>query len=274
MKEESTFETIAKEISVRKIATPAKYFFSINESLTDLIESIHDDPEISWIYFLKDSDNVLGYITNDDLFSYVLNTPLKDMIKPIHPNRIVSSSLPLLDVLPLFEQSNLYFLIDRNEITHYLHFQDLDNLPFILCLFSLILVLERKMAFKLRHNKKKTAQAMSVLSPKRIKGLEKQLGKEERFRTTRIKLTDFKKVHRYGFFIKFLLFSEKVKIFLAIDAFVKALPLLPQEIDDFFSQTKKLRNKIAHGGSISDFLVSPRILNNYIKNLKDIIDSL
>jgi len=142
----SHYEIVANSFRVVEISRPIEVIANPNDSLESVGESVMEsDPVLNDIILVKDNTRIYGYLDYFDEVDVSLEEKAGEIAHPIAPDQIVPGSMPLIELLPLFEKHYFFFVLTRNDISHIVSFRDIDELPMKLCLFTLIMELEAKM---------------------------------------------------------------------------------------------------------------------------------
>ena len=258
----SHYEIMANSFRVVEIARPIIIIANPNDSIGDVREGAPDeiDPVLDNIILVKNDVRIYGYL---DFMNEDYNLPFEenagDTAHPITPDEIVPSSMPLIELPPLFAQHNSFFVSTQNYISHFVSFQDLDQLPMKLCLFTLIVELEAKMLTTFIHKPQNDIEKLLYcLRPERLNKFKSESEKEcpeELLRKTNFK-EKMKMLGQCPEISEKLLFENKDKI------------------NELFNKIQDVRNKIAHGSSIIHILNTPDDFNQFVLDLRSINDAM
>ncbi len=262
----SNYELIASSFTACSIAQPIKMVFPPDIPLTSIFDESFNYNVLGedWCILIRDNNTTYGYFYYTDLGDlYCNNQPLKkvarEKILPIKPEIIVPESLPLLELVPLFEKSNFFFVLTRNEITHVVSFYDLDKLPFKVSLFSLFMELESQFIELLTIDHSKIEKYLNLLSEQRLN------------KAKNLCLKKYKKETPY----KLLLcttFIDKKEIFIKSHDLKDKSPFESKNKGNkFFKKVEDVRNQIAHSDSLLEILGVPSELNKFINDLSNLI---
>ena len=170
MSSETLFDAVANRITVQEIAVKLFYVLPSYDggdvgvaSMEAMDENLTSD-DIMEVGLVRDGDKLFGRIYTD-MDDYA---KAEDVAKPITPSEMVAASTSILDLIPLFEKHNIFFVLDRNELTHWVAFAHLDKLPVKLCLFSLFLELELEMIRALTNGSVVIGSHLGYLSQARL----------------------------------------------------------------------------------------------------------
>lgn len=221
-----------------------------------------DEPQ--WFCLVRDEGRVVGFLALDDDVFY--ECPLSDTAgqhaTPITPDHIVPASLPLLELVPLFEKHYFFFVLSRNEITHVVSFQDLDALPMKLPLFSLFLEMESEMLALLREQSCGIDECLGRLSEARLSKANK---------LCRHKYDEVTPERQ----LLCTTFIDKKEMLRGDDALYGTLPFdSKSDGDRFFKTVERVRNQIAHSDSVLSILQSPEELNSFVVRVRAVTDAL
>ncbi len=263
------YETIATAFQAIDIADPLRTSAPPQWSVADVHSAIMEDAADgeNWFALIRDEQKILGYLALDDM----VDTPdgpstgqAGRYCNPITPDQIVAGNLPLLDLIPLFEQHFFFFVLTGNDLTHVVSFLDLDHLPVKLCLFALITGLEAECIRLFTAWPPGIQVQLDRLSPNRYrKALDlcrERFGKEDIRPEQALLATQF---------------IDKATILLREPAMLAALPFEgKREGERFFNQLQGLRNRIAHSDSILAELPTPREFNRLLKRLREVTNTV
>lgn len=127
------YETVARAFQVSDIATPISAHLPPDASLEhvrDTLAEVMAHNVDDCFCLIRDSEEIYGFFAFDDpvLFKSVLTDQASQRMSPIRPDQIVSQTLPLLDLIPLFRHHRFFFALTRNDVTHVVSFVDMDKL--------------------------------------------------------------------------------------------------------------------------------------------------
>lgn len=262
------YELVASAFSVIEIAQPITTSVLPDLPLQEVFEHIMEIPLLDeeWFYLVRDDHHIYGYFTFDDEAFY--DPPLvgtaKEKASPITPDMIVPASLPLIEMIPLFEQYYYYFVLTRNDITHVVSFQDIDKLPTKLCLFSLFMELESQIIDLLHSDLDSIDKFLNRLPEERLKKARDlcQMKYKNRELTSDMVLLC-------------TTFIDKKEILQRSPEFHSKLPFQSkQQSSSFFKRVEIVRNQIAHSDSILSILKTPKEMNYFITDLRRVIASI
>jgi len=258
------FEVVTNAFKVIDIASPINIELSPEDTVSTAHEefffAIDDEMHDDWFALVKDQNRIFGYLAYDgeyfcgDENPIENNTPLLNVVEPITPEIIVPSTMPLLELIPLFERSYFFFALTRNTISHVVSFNDLDKQPVKLSLFSLLMELETNIIQLLLYSGD-AEKYLSFLPADRIKRIEKFIKPKYNHDGIEYKLLNT------NFWDKGLMLSN-------FPGFYDQMNY--ENEDDFkkhFKSIKDVRNKIAHGDSFLKILDKPVKLNKFLINL-------
>jgi len=283
------FEAVASTFTVKNIMNPLDYFDITNYGKSDLdsdflLTMFEEDVKSRFVVIIDDGmvigvkdlydDWEIDYEGYEDLLKKHgdrKNIPFKEFhnIVDILINKVISSDFRLIDLFPLLIREDYLLVLEKNSLSGYITFSDLDKMPVKLSLFALLLEFEANISSKLRKIENLDAYLVllsdsSINKIKRMvkiqKRLRKQSAKEEitiNLETGESEEVDENKISSYEA-IKYLNIEEKQ--FLLREYLSKEHPLTDEYIalmDDIFKLIKSVRNLIAHGDSILEELEDP-----------------
>ncbi|MGD1042461.1 MAG: hypothetical protein ABR913_05290 [Sedimentisphaerales bacterium] len=262
-RELSHYEIVANSFRVVEISRPIKVIANPDDSIESVGEcAMESDPVLNDIILVKDNARIYGYIDYFDV-DVSLKENAGEAAYPITPDEIVPSSMPLVELPPLFEKHYFYFVLTQNDISHVVSFRDLDELPMKLCLFTLIMELEAKMLGLFMQESEKELEDLlhSLPAP--------QLKKAKDFFKWNYK---DKKESPLGL-LRCTSFADRTQILKLYPAISnKSIFESENEIDAFFETARKIRNQIAHSNSIIKLLATPKLFNKFVFDLRRIND--
>jgi hypothetical protein len=260
------YELVATAFTALEIAQPIKVIALPTEPLLLVWERLMElDIREDWCCLVQDENHTFGYLSFEDALwdQKPLEGTVADELDQINPEMMVPASLPLLDLVPLFNTSSLfYFLLSRNSISHVVSFYDLDKLPFKLCLFSLFLQLESQLLDLFTSDPSKISTLFNLLSESR------QLKARDLCRSKYKEITP----------VRLLLcttFVDKKEMLIRSTEFHARLPFKSKNhANSFFSIVETVRNQIAHSDSVLRIVGSPNELNSFINLLRSLSNAL
>ncbi len=156
-------------------------------------------------------------------------------------------------------KQSIYFLLSGSEISHVLLFDHLDRLPMKLSLFSRFLELEEGLVTYLRWQigLDNLNSAINNLSPNHLQALHTKYVQDKGEDTDDpLILLDYTS------------FADRKEM---VKRFPRAMNMLPFEtrsdLNHFFFEVQKLRNRIAHSGPICNLYDDAEELSNFISDL-------
>jgi len=261
----SNFEVIASAFTACSIARPIKMSFPPDSPLILIWEEFMEyDPMEDWCCLIRDNHHIYGYLTFEDPLweQQPLEGIARENVLPIKPEIIVPASLPLLELVPLFEKSTFFFILTRNDITHVVSFYDLDKLPFKFSLFSLFMELESQLIELLTIDNYRIEKYLNLLSDQRLS------------KAKNLCITKYEKETPF----KLLLcttFIDKKEMLIKSPDFKDKLPFESKhKINKFFKKIEFVRNQIAHSDSILGILGVHSELNKFINDLSKLISTI
>lgn len=248
------FTVIDIAVSLEIHASPSSSMISVWE---ELMERGGDE-----ICLVKDQHRFCGFLEPTDFGVGNMERSAGEIAKQISPAQIVAASMPIFDLLPLFEKHYFFFVLTRNEITHVVSFNHIDELPMKLCLFSLFMELESEMLQHLTSRSADSGKYLSYLSAGRLCKARKLCALKFKDETNdRLLLCTT--------------FIDKMTIFQRDQRLSKLLPFTSKlSAKDFFLTVERLRNSIAHSDTILNDIRDPKSMNYFIGNVKKSIRAL
>jgi len=201
-------------------------------------------------YFALDSEELTGDLEID----MVKNAA--EACEPITPDMIVSSTTSLFELISMFMDNYFYFVLDRNEISHIVTFNDLDKLPFKISLFSLLIELESSLIDLILSSEIPLHQFILKLSDKRQSEI--------------VKLC----IEKYDYYSPYsaLLstnFIDKKKMISSNKELMSKLGFTSKtQLNKVFDPVNEVRNRVAHSNSILEYLKTREEINSFIKSVQ------
>lgn len=235
----SVFEHMANLVLVRdlqsKLGPKLNYYQKLPEIEEILREnSIEEDynplDRISLVF--KDG-KVIGWLAYDSFFD--CDQPLMECLDEIQPSSLMSGATTALASIRIFHNTSqpFFFVLENNSITGTLMYEDFFNLPFKLCLLSLVLHLE-DCALKILHQNAK--ESWNVLPHQRKKKSEEVYTKRYGYKADSDKVP-------YDKLLECTMFCDKGKI-------LGKRSLLGDvskgKISSIFTGAERIRNACAH----------------------------
>ena len=167
----STFKVLSELIRVDDICEPFIGEFDNSQSVEsiweewsmDLCDEKGLDP-MEQIGLVKSNQKIIGWIGFDMLES---SKTLYECMDPISEDILISSDTPLLEAIHIVCRSNdfIFLVLKGNRFIGYLHYGHFHKLPFRLCLFALLMDLERML---LEISKSDPTSFLEKLTPERL----------------------------------------------------------------------------------------------------------
>tara|TARA_B100001971_G_C18192734_1_gene539606 strand:- start:613 stop:1434 length:822 start_codon:yes stop_codon:yes gene_type:complete len=241
--QKSTFKKLSELIRVNDIYNPFIAEYDYSQSPEEICEEWMEfdcDP-FNEIALVKDNQKAIGWIGFD-----MLDEPsLSEGMEPINGDMLISSDTPLLEAIRTICSGNnhIYLVLKGSKFIGFLSYANFNKLPFRMCLFALLIDLERVM---LEVVKSDPTSFLKNLSEKRLDNAKNEysnrgykLNKEgKEYDSTLIDCTSF---------------TDKFKMLKNSRVVIQKCPELKSRI--FVEKAGKMRNKIAHSeGEESGFL--------------------
>lgn len=234
----STFKVLSELINVNDICEPFIGEFDSSQDAQELSEEWREiccekglDP-MEPIGLVKRNQKIIGWICLE-----VLESPKKlyECMDPISADILISSSTPLLGAIHSYCSGDnyTYLVLKGNQFIGFLHYSHFHKLPFRLCLFTLLMDLERTM---LKITKSNPTSFLKNLTKGRLNCAEKIGGLRGLSLNEKNKVFDYNLVECTQFIDKFTMLRKNLEI-------VQKCP----NIDSRFNKkAEKIRNSIAH----------------------------
>lgn len=147
----STFKALSQLITVNDICESFIGEFDISQTVEDVWKKwaidlctenmIHPMDQIALV---NRNNKIIGWLGFDMLDS---SKPLIECIEPINGDTLISSDTPLLEAIKTVcsEDNTIFLVLSRTKFIGFLHFNHFHKLPFRMCMFALLIDLERAM---------------------------------------------------------------------------------------------------------------------------------
>lgn len=241
-------------------------------TVTDATIEMTEGPErncSNWFLLVKDGRETVGWLSMDDLV-LMSDDIVKDPPVPIIPisvDEVVPASMPLLDLLPVFERHYVVLALTGNEITHVISFQDFDKLPGHICLFSLFAELELEMTTKLYEVVRSGQDPLQWLP-------EARLTKAHDLYALKHPREDPKAVRREDL-VPCTNLIDKITMITKDKSMAAGLDCgAPGSAKKLLKTVEGIRNAVAHGTSLFETIRSPEQLNNLVAQVEQMISTL
>ena len=265
------YEAFTNALTVAEKAEPLSVAFSPDMTVGHAWEIITEEDEEGGpqqeLFLVREGIKALGYVDRfDDFESSTMGFHIRDTMHMIPPHQIVSDPMPLLDLLPLFEQEPFFFVLSRNTIAHFVGWRDLEKLPMRLCIFALCLELESAMLTVLLRDGERIDDLLSLLpTGRREKAIE--LANIKRGRTGDGPSSDF--------VLLCTTLIDKVTLIGRSPHKRDRLPFVGEkDRRAFFLRTERIRNQIAHSGPLFKAVKTTSDLSAWVKSARDVAAAL
>lgn len=232
------FRELASLVKVGDIFSPfiAQFDLSlsvseVNEQLMELCDEEGLDP-MEQIALVVNNGKPEGWIGFDSLEA---GKQFSECVDPIRPTAVMSADTPVLEAVKAFANAtpHFYVVLRGSTFIGWLSYEDIHKLPFRLCLFALLISIEKAALDVLQ---KDPRQYISLLTDGRVS----QAQKIYELRGYR---KDEKGRERAGLLLDCTQFVDKFSIISESEDLKSKLPALSR---DFSKVAEKLRNEIAH----------------------------
>jgi hypothetical protein len=235
----STFKVLSELISVNDICEPFIGEFDNSENVEtvwevwgiDLCGEKGLDP-MEQVALVTSNQKIIGWIGYTMLDT---SKTLYECMEPISGDMLISSNTPLLEAIHVYCSRNIsiYLVLKGDRFIGYLHYSHFHKLPFRLCLFALLMDLERTL---LEIIKSDPTSFLKNLTEKRVNYAKKV------YRDRGLSLNDENKEYD----------SNLIECTTFIDKFImlRKNPVIVQKCPNinskFINTAKEIRNSIAH----------------------------
>ncbi|WP_143008345.1 hypothetical protein [Pelagirhabdus alkalitolerans] len=179
---------------------------------------------------VNDQNEVIGYIDKESLGKgYV-----ESYIKPFKTTDLISNSTSMIDLIYLFHERDVMFVLERNQITGIVTSADLHKHPVRLLAFSLISILEMALLDEIKQVYRTEKEAIEQLPSSRSEMVYELY--QERLKSNKdLKLLDN------------LQLADKGELTKRTDEILEKCEFHSRnQCERFFSDIEKVRNNIAH----------------------------
>jgi hypothetical protein len=213
-----------------------------------------EDDALTIQQWMKEQDfDVVGIEENGIICAYLERNNLgkglcKDYQKLFHPSELISSSTPLMQLLPLLRDKKRLFVLEYNRINSIVTYGDLQKAPVRMLLFSLITLLEMNL-LKIVRNYFTCDNWQKNLRSERVE-MARKLWELEREKNEALDLLDY------------LQFCDKRDLILTSPELCKKLGLTSKRgAERLFKSAEALRNRLAHAQDLVSGSSWPDIIN-------------
>lgn len=252
-------EVIAHSVRVKDVAQ-ALTQLEADWDLADASTEIMEDGGSFGI--VREGPQVLGFVSVDDLEA---GRTLKEATSPIPFDLIVEESSPVLEVVHLFQRSHFFFGLRNNVVSSVMSWQDLDSMLGRIVVMALIMEFELAIDDALRH---RSAEVIATMNTNRIEKAKKELQKK-------LSLLRGRRSERAPTLYSCLYLVDKTNA--AQKIYVQHSSLewsYAKPIRSSFKQIERVRNEVAHGGSLLTLLPEPADMATFFETIKYSIDWL
>jgi hypothetical protein len=235
----STFEELSQLIIVDDICESFIGEFDNSQSMSnvweewsiDLCDEKNLDP-MGQFALVKSNQKIVGWIGYEDLDP---SKTLCECMELIRGDILISSDTPLLEAIRVVCRSNdsIFLVLKGNRFIGWLHYDHFHKLPFRMCLFALLIDLERML---LKLTMSNPTLFLGYLNPNRIDNAKKIYGNRGYSLNKEGKEFDAKLIECTAFCDKFIMLRKNP---VTIQKF-------PNIKSKFGNKAEKIRNYIAH----------------------------
>lgn len=222
-----------------------------------------------WFLLVKDGRETVGWLSIED-FPDTSHDTVQDPPVPVIPisvDEVVPASMPLLDLLPVFERHYVVLVLTGNEITHVISFEDFDKLPGHICLFSLFAELELAMTTKLDEMLRSAQDPLRWLSEERLAKARVLYGLKHPNENPEV-------AGQHDLLLCTNLI-DKITMITKDKGMAAGLDCgAPGSTKKLLKTVEGIRNAVAHGTSLFEKIRSPEQLNNLVAQVEQMISTL
>lgn len=235
----STFKALSQLISVNDICESFIGEFDNSQSVNSVFEEWSIDlcsekalDPMEQIALVKSNQKIIGWIGFDMLES---SKTLYECMEPISGDILISSDTPLLEAIHIVCRRNdfIYLVLKGNRFIGFLEYSHFHKLPFRMCLFALLIDLERML---LEITKSDPTSFLRNLTEEKLNYAKKIYGYRGLSLNKENKVFDSK-------LIECTTFIDKFKMLRKNPAIVQKCPNINSK---FTNTAEKMRNSIAH----------------------------
>lgn len=260
MQEHSVYCRIASALTVIQVAEPIRWHFEVGTKLQDAYDQTWDDQGRSGIMLVTRDGSPTGFLDAPFCFDAdQLSLCVEDLAHKIEIWQVVSAETSLFDLIPLWDRSYYYFVLDGTQLSHFVARHDMDKAAVKAALFALTAELEERMLRLLIADQDRIAE--------RFERLNSKSQKKARYLSKKKNLPDAPLAHIQNTF-----FPDKVQMFLATPELTSLLPFANEsEAESYFEFIGRMRNELAHGGSIFNIIKDASELKSIVDLTEDVI---
>ncbi len=241
MNSNSHFYALARLIYVSDICSPFLATFESDRTVADVWEEWSIDlcgedylDPMEQIALVSEKDKVIGWIG----FDMLTGETIKDSMEIVKPTSILSSDTTLFDAVSLFAKSMVpfFFVLKGNRFIGWLSHRDLNKPPLRVCLFAMLIDLEKMLLEVILLDPKLSIENLSERRKKKAFDVYSMRGYKyqengEPFLSKLLECT---------------MLIDKFNIVQRTKSIIDQVPALQK--NEFSSQAEKIRNDIAHPG--------------------------
>lgn len=252
-------EVIAHSVRVKDVAQALTQL----EAGWDLADASYELMEDGgWFGIVLEGSQVLGFVSVDDLEA---GRTLKEATSPIPFDLIVEESSPVLEVVHLFQRSPFFFGLRNNVVSSVLSWQDMDSMLGRIVVMALIMEFELAIDDVLRH---RVAEVIAAMNTKRLNKAHNELQKK-------LSLLRGRRTDRVPTLYSCLYLADKMNAARKLHLQHSSLEWsYAKPIRSSFQQVERIRNEVAHGGSLLTLLPEPADIATFFETIKYSIDWL
>lgn len=236
--ETTIFRQLTNLITVEDICSPIETYDG-NRSVDEVLEEWAIDlplekgiDSMEQIALIRLEGKLIGWFGFDMLHG---GKKLYEIADPTIADKVISANTPLLEAIKIFSenQQSFYFILKSNQLLGWLNYTDFYKLPFRLCLYALLINLEKMM---LDIAESSPLIAIKFLPSGRLEKAKKLYddrgySKDKNGKETTAKL------------LECTTFIDKISIMRKWKSVRLAIPALD---DELYKIAEKLRNELAH----------------------------
>jgi hypothetical protein len=260
------FERAATSLHVGEVARRIGAVVTSKDNCRAAWEAMTECEDLNWFCLVREGRKLVGYLTLDGegCLSENIENPVMEFLEVVRPEQIVSFSTPVLDVIPLLVDEFFLFVSTVNQITHVFTYDCLGSQEFQYALFGLAMELEQSLLNRIVVPPDKIIYRLRILNEKRLKRATNLLRRFSRITNP---------PDEYALY--YTSFTDKVTIAVEDEEICDSMPFASEDsARTFLNKVARLRNCVAHGGSILPEIGSPSVFAVFVSEINKLIHHL
>ncbi len=260
------YKNLSKSITVKDIVNPVKLKCEDTTTLQELIELYNNYGLYDFEFcIIQKNKEILGYLALEEVRDYIeYDQEIGDFTRSIKPEMMVSETTPAISLPPMFQKSDVLFVISDDKTFNFLTFRDFEKIPMRLALIVRIFEFEDGIIYYLLNfpTPEDLSDAISTLGQSRIQHIQ-GICKDQNGNISTEK------------FLTYINLKEKMNIIKNFPQLLRCFPFETSlDYEDFFINLTNLRNRIAHSDRIVHIFKDPEKFSEFIMDLDRSIDAI